>query len=70
MSRIGVYSFRTEVVDFTIKAYFLNTERFQKSGADHSESSLLRQDWAIQTVHFYNDQIINNIYQVLPHNNF
>ena len=64
MNRICVYSFRTEVVDFTIKAYFLNAERHRKSGADHSEASLIRMDWATQVVHHYNNQLAQNIYQV------
>ena len=65
--RVCVYSFTTEIVDFTVKAHFLNNERFRKSGADHSMASLLRQDWAIQLVHYYNDQIGQNIYKVTFH---
>ena len=59
MQRYCVYSFTSVIVDFTIKAHFLNAERFRKSGADHSLSSLLRQDWAIQLVHHYNEQMAN-----------
>ena len=62
--RFCVYSFRAVIVDFTIKAHFLNAERFRKSGADHSMASRLRQDWAINLVHHYNSHIDRNNYQV------
>ena len=62
--RFCVYSFRTLVIDFAIKAHFLNSERFRKSGADHSMPSSMRQDWAINLVHHYNDHIDRCNFQV------
>ena len=64
MQRYCVYSFTSVIVDFTIKAHFLNSEQFRKSGADHSLASLLRQDWAIQIVHTYNEKMANLDFKV------
>ena len=66
--RFCVYSFRTLVIDFTIKAHFLNSERFRKSGADHSMPSNMRQDWAINLVHHYNEHVDRCNFQVFLKN--
>ena len=49
-----VYQYRTEFQACPVNVAFMNERQFIRTGADHSASSLLRQDFAVQVIqHFY-----------------
>ena len=62
---VCVYRYSSWIVNFNVNIVFLNEEKYQREGADHSFNSLERQNWAESLMLHYRNLIATNSEKVL-----
>ena len=61
---VCVYRYSSWIGDFNVNIIFLNHEKYQREGADHSYASLCRQKWAESLLMHYRNLLATNTEKV------
>ena len=62
---VCVYRYSTWIGDFNVNIIFLNEDKYQRDGADHSFNSLERQKWAESLILHYRNLIATSSEKVI-----